>query len=194
MKGLRKIVSLGMMAATVAIAISFTQETPVWAEIQTVGQSVLENLQRQPAVKLELSAAKQITETDAQGQTKISWQTLSGEQVLVQPGDTLRYTMTGETVSNQPVKNLVVTQPVPAQTTYVLDSATVANNQGAAITYSIDNGQTFVVEPKVMVTLPDGTVEEQPAPAEVYTHIRWNFGESVAAETVLNGTYDVQVR
>lgn len=193
MKNLRKFVGIGAIAA-MAVSIPLLSGSPVWAEIQEASQSMIENLQRQPEVKLQLAAEKRVVEVDDQGQSQETWQSLSGEQVVVQPGDLLRYTLTGENESDRPIQNLVVTQPIPAQTTLVLNSATVADREGATLTYSIDGGQTFVAQPMVEVTLPDGTVELQPAPAEVYTHVRWNFGESVEPDMALNASYDVEVR
>lgn len=194
MKGLRKMVGLGAAAAVIAVAIPLLSGAPGWANIQAVSQSVIESLQRQPAVKMELSAAKRVMQADAQGQPRETWQGLSGDQTLVQPGDVLRYSLTGENTSDRTLKNLVVTQPVPAQTTYVLNSARVANNAGAAITYSIDGGNTFVEQPMVEVTQPDGTIVLEPAPADAYTHVRWDFGDSVEAGAGLDAAYDVAVR
>ncbi|WP_035985350.1 DUF11 domain-containing protein [Leptolyngbya sp. KIOST-1] len=194
MKRLSKFVGLGAAAALLTVAVPLLSGTPVWASLQQASQSVIESLQRQPAIQLELAAAKQVLETDAQGQTKETWQTLSGEKAVVQPGDRLRYNLSGENTSDRSLKNLVVTQPVPPQTIYVLGSALVGNNGGAAITYSIDNGETFVDAPMVEVTQPNGDIVLEPAPAEAYTHIRWNFGDQVQPEAVLSAAYDVTVR
>ncbi|MGD1904863.1 MAG: hypothetical protein ACFB0C_02580, partial [Leptolyngbyaceae cyanobacterium] len=65
---------------------------------------------------------------------------------------------------------------------------------GAELVYSIEGGETFVAEPKVEVTLPDGTDEQQPAPAEAYTHERWDFGSTLVAADSIQVAYDVQVK
>ncbi|MGF1516722.1 MAG: hypothetical protein ACFCVB_02800 [Nodosilinea sp.] len=194
MKRLSKLIGVGAAAALLTVTVPFLRSTPVWASLQEASQSVIESLQRQPAVKLELAAAKQVLATDDQGQTKETWQALSGEQAVVQPGDQLRYYLSGENTSDRSLKNLVVTQPVPAQTAYVLGSAVVGDNGGAAITYSIDNGETFVDEPMVEVTQPNGDIVLEPAPADAYTHIRWDFGDQVQPEAGLTASYDVTVR
>ncbi|NEO33773.1 MAG: hypothetical protein F6K36_25800 [Symploca sp. SIO3C6] len=192
MKRLHKILGLG--ALTVALAVPFVSNTPVWAQLELAGEAIAENLQREEQIKLVLSAEKKVIEIDKKGQSKITWQQISGKRVKVIPNDVIRYTLNGENVSDRAVKNLVVNQPIPQQTKYVLGSATVAQNTGAETTYSIDSGNSFVKNPVIKVTLADGTVEERPAPAEAYTHIRWNFGDAVNSGVALNATYEVEVR
>jgi uncharacterized repeat protein (TIGR01451 family) len=189
---LHKIAGFGAIALLASAPILWG--TPVGAEFLQVSQSLVENLQQEPQVKLQLIAEKQVTTTDAQGQPQLTWQSIGGNEVEVTPGDVLRYTLTGANDSDRAVKDLEITQPIPQQTAYVLESATVADIEGAEVTYSIDGGQTFVAEPTVEVTLPDGTVEERPAPAEMYTHIRWNMGETVDSGVAMNATYQVAVR
>lgn len=189
---LRKIAGFGTIALLASAPILWG--TPVGAEFLQVSQALVENLQQEPQVKLQLTAEKQVTTTDAQGQSQLTWHSVGGNEVEVTPGDILRYTLTGANDSDRAVKNLEITQPIPQQTAYVLESATVADIEGAEITYSIDGGQTFVVEPTVEVTLPDDTVEERPAPAEMYTHIRWNMGATVDSGVAMNATYQVAVR
>lgn len=164
--------------------------TPVFAQIQKITESIIETI-RQPEVKLTLTAEKQMVEVDADGESKTIWEALEG-QAQVFPGDVLRYTIDGANSGDVEAENLVITQAIPAEMTYELASATPV--EGADLVYSIDGGETFVAEPMIEVTLPDGTVELQPAPAEAYTHIRWNFGESLASASSLKVAYNVQVK
>ncbi len=161
---------------------------PVRAQIFQVKDAIVENIFR-PEVKLTLSADKQVVELDDKGQQKVLWQELEG-RVTVQPGDVIRYTVDGSNSGDVDAANLQITQPVPDKTIFEIGSA-----QGAAqITYSIDNAQSFVSEPMVEVTLPDGTVELQPAPAEAYTHVKWGFGDSLASAEAVEVSYNVVVR
>lgn len=161
---------------------------PVRAQISQVKDAIVEGIFR-PEVKLTLSADKQVIELDVQGQQKVSWQELKG-RVTVQPGDVIRYTVDGSNSGDVDAENLQITQPVPNKTTYEIGSA-----QGASqITYSIDNGQNFVSEPMVEVTLSDGTIELQPAPAETYTHVKWSFDDSLASAEAIEVSYNVIVR
>lgn len=184
----RLLLSLGALA--LVGAVPFITNQPVLAQLQEVKEVIAQAVLR-PEVKLTLSAEKQIVELDEKGQEIFSWESLEG-RVTVQPDDILRYTIDGANSGDVEAKGLSVTQPVPNSTSYVLESAQVEGS--AEIVYSIDDGQTFVAEPEVEVTLPDGTVELQPAPAEMYTHIQWNFGEDLASAQAVKAFYNVKVK
>lgn len=184
------IASLGAIA--VIAATPFVTQMPVLGNLQT-SAVLAQNVQRQSAVQMRLEAEKKVVQKDAQGKEQVMWQPLQG-QATVQPGDVIRYIVKGENTSDRPVRSLAFTQPIPQGTVYALNSATVAQNAGARITYSIDNGKTFVEKPMVQVKLPDGKVEMRPAPAEAYTHVRWNFGAAVQPKTMMSASYQVRVQ
>ncbi len=181
---------IGLGVAALLIAAPLLTSAPVMASLQQAKEAIAQTLHR-PDVKLQLSAEKQVTEKDLAGQTKISWQALAGK-VTVQPGDVLRYTMAGHNAGESGAKNLAVTQPIPRQMAYVLGSAT--DDDRAKTTYSIDNGQSFVAHPTVQVTLANGKVETRPAPAEAYTHVRWQFKGAVDPNTTVQASYQAKVR
>ncbi|BAZ42621.1 hypothetical protein NIES4101_85900 [Calothrix sp. NIES-4101] len=174
-----------------ALLVPFSGVIPGVPNLGTMTNAIAQNIQKQPMVKLQLGAEKQVLTKDVQGKTKTTWKALQG-QVTVQPGDVLRYTLTGQNFSDRAVNNLAFNQPIPKGMVFVLKSANA--NTNAKITYSIDGGRSFVENPKVKVTLPSGKVEEKPAPAEVYTHISWKFPNAIAAKTTVNGTYELRVR
>lgn len=184
------IASLGAIA--VIATIPFVGEMPVLADLRDAGTTIAQNIQRQPQVQLLLGAEKKVLRKDQQGKQQVAWQNLQGN-VVVQPGDVLRYIVSGKNNSDRAVKNLVVTQPIPKQTTYILNSVTVKNNK-AKVTYSIDNGKSFVEKPTVQVKLANGQVETRPAPAELYTQVRWKFEQPISQAIPVNGTYQVRVR
>ena len=181
----RLLIGIGTLIAVSAIPLIGGQ--PVLAQLQEVGEAIVEAIRR-PEVKLTLEAEQKVMDADNQ----VSWKALEGK-VKVAPGDTLRYVVSGENSGDIEAENLVITQPIPEQTTYVLDSASNDDDAAAAITYSIDNGESFVAEPMIEVTLPDGTVELQPAPAEAYTHVQWDFAESLASATEVDASYEVTI-
>ncbi|MEO1400329.1 MAG: hypothetical protein AAFV72_03635 [Cyanobacteria bacterium J06635_1] len=184
----RLLMGLGALALLGAVPLVSSQ--PVLAQLQEVTETIVEAIRR-PEVRLTLSAEKQIVELDKNGEEKISWEALEGK-VQVNPGDVLRYSVDGANSGEVEAKGLAITQPVPNQTTYVLKSA--QSDTSAETIYSIDGGQSFVAEPMIEVTLPDGTVELQPAPAEMYTHVQWNFGDDLATAEAVKVSYEVQVR
>jgi uncharacterized repeat protein (TIGR01451 family) len=151
-----------------------------------------QNIQKQQKVTLQLDAEKQVILQNQQGKQSKSWQALKG-QVSVQPGDVLRYTVSGENISDKQVKNLIVNQPIPKGMEFVLKSAIADIKSNTKITYSIDSGRSFVENPTVKVTLPNGKVETKAAPASAYTHVRMQI-PSVSAKSVVKGSYQVQVK
>ncbi len=180
----------GLGIAALVASAPFAISTPVFANLQEAG-SALAQLITRPEVKLEMGVEKQVTVVDAEGKSTLEWQKLEGE-ASVQPGDMLRYGVVSSNASEISAENLVVTQPIPAQMTFVIGSE--KGNEAASATYSIDNGATFVAEPMVEVTLPDGTVEMQPAPAEAYTHVKWTFSKALGASEAVNVSHEVTVK
>jgi uncharacterized repeat protein (TIGR01451 family) len=141
--------------------------------------------QQESQLQLQLSAAKRV---EANGKT--SWQE-SGSKVTAKPGDVLRYTLKGANQGKKSLSNLVLTQPVPQGMVYQLDSA---SNPGGERSYSIDGGKTYSAKPMVTVTLANGKTEQRPAPAESYSHIKWQLSQSLAAGNSVDLSYEVRVR
>jgi uncharacterized repeat protein (TIGR01451 family) len=182
--------SVGVGAVVLMAAVPLVSSAPVMASLQQAGEAIAQTLLR-PDVKLNLSAEKQVIAKDLSGQTKASWKSLEGK-VTVQPGDVLRYTVAGKNAGKREAKSLAITQPIPKQMAYVLNSATTSNS--AKTVYSIDNGRSFVESPTIQVTLANGKVETRPAPAEAYTHVRWQFAGAVNPDAVVQAAYQAKVR
>ncbi|MGA7936237.1 MAG: hypothetical protein WCA35_21970 [Kovacikia sp.] len=183
--------ALGLGAVAVILTIPFTSKLPVVASLFSSDTAIAKAMQH-PKVQLNLVGEKQILSKDAQGKEVVSWS--GGRSLAVQPGDVLRYRLMGQNASDRPIKNLTLTQPVPKGTVFILKSAHLASNQSAQMTYSIDAGRSFVEAPTVQVKLPNGEVETRPAPAEAYTHIRWNLPGVLAAKAPVKVEYQVKVR
>jgi uncharacterized repeat protein (TIGR01451 family) len=148
----------------------------------------LSSSENQPRVELRLMVDKQISVESQTGETEFKWQPLASE-ARVLPGDILRYRLVGKNNGSQPVSSLVLTQPIPAEMTYILGSAKGASN----ITFSIDNAVTFDANPMISNVNHSQGVREA-APPESYTHVRWNFERVLAPAEELVGTFEVRVR
>jgi uncharacterized repeat protein (TIGR01451 family) len=182
-------IGIGLAAA---LAIVPFDGVPLVARAFDAGKTMAENIVNQPKVVVALSAEKQLISTDSQGKQQIRWQALESGEAIVQPGDVLRYTASGSNKGNVDAKNLVLTQPIPQGTVYVLNSAATAAQ--TVTTYSIDKGKTFTAKPMVQVTLPDGRTEMRPAPAAAYTHVRWQVANPVAPKAEVKLAYHVEVQ
>jgi uncharacterized repeat protein (TIGR01451 family) len=178
-------------------AVALIASVPVVAQIPAAKNLFesnvnAQNVQKQQKVKLQLDAEKQVIVQNQQGKQTKSWQALKG-QASVQPGDVLRYTISSENISDKAVKNLTINQPIPKRMEFVLKSAIGDITSNTKISYSIDGGRSFVENPTVKVTLPNGKVETKAAPASIYTHIRMQI-PSVEAKNIVKGSYQVQVK
>lgn len=187
MKLLHKILGIGTLG--LVITLPLVSQTPVWAGLTQI-QEAIAQVNQEPTVQLNLTAAKKSIVVTTGGQKKIKWESLA-DNAVVQPGDTLRYTVSSENKGANPAKDLTIIQPVPEQMVYKLDTATSKNE--ATVTYSTDKGETFIAEPVIKIKTENGEIIEKPAPAETYTHIRWRF-DALAPKTGIIAKYDVEVQ
>jgi uncharacterized repeat protein (TIGR01451 family) len=107
------------------------------------------------------------------------------------PGDTVRYHLVFTNVSAGAVHGIVLDNPIPAGLRYDVGSAK-ADRSDVAILYSIDGGKTFSPAP-VIDAVVDGQHQQQPAPAEMYTHVRWTINGAVPKGAQIRAEYDAQV-
>ncbi len=83
---------------------------------------------------------------------------------MLEQGQVVYYTLRITNQTTVPLRNVAVVQPVPANTTYLADSA---SGPGADVTFSVDGGSTFS---------PAGSLAQAPQ----YTHIRWQLRNPLA--------------
>jgi len=167
---------------------------PIFFHVSALARdgALTQSTQAKPQVQLALAAEKKIIQRDQKGKEQVTWQALGSGKAIVQAGDTIRYTVTGKNISDQPAANLAITEPMPKGTVYILNSNSVDSE--AKATYSIDGAKNFVEKPMIQVSLPNGKVEAKPAPAEAYTNVRWNFRKTLAPKTAVKAVYEVKVR
>ncbi len=180
---------LGWVAIATLIGLPIVTERPALAEARKSGLAIAQR-QARPEVKLSLVAEKQVTVGEDNAKKPI-WKPLkSGESV--NPGDRLRYRLTGRNEGQSAARNLVLNQAIPAQMSYVIGSVQAPG--GAKILFSIDGGKSFVSTPLIKAKQLDGKLIDQPAPAESYTHIRWVLGSDIVAKAIVNTSYELRVR
>jgi uncharacterized repeat protein (TIGR01451 family) len=148
--------------------------------------------QAQPKVELQLTADRQVMVKEPNGQTKTTWQPISGANTKVGSGDVIRYTLIGQNKGSRAARNLVFNQPIPAGTRYTLQSAKLINSP-AEVLFSIDGGKTYSATPKVKV-MQGGRLVEQPAPADAYSHIRFRINQELTSKGTVRAEYLVTVK
>ena len=134
----------------------------------------------QPAAHGEESAAPDVqTELIAEVRENVS--TTPGREVyrfvpakLLEQGQVVYYTLRITNQTSVPLRNVAVIQPVPANTTYLADSA---SGPGAAVSFSVDGGRTFAPGGSLMIEVEGA---KQLAHVTQYTHIRWQLRNPLA--------------
>ena len=92
---------------------------------------------------------------------------------MLEQGQVVYYTLRITNQTTVPLRNVAVVQPVPANTTYLADSA---SGPGADVSFSVD-GNTFAPAESLMIGA-EGS--KQLAQATQYTHIRWQLRNPLA--------------
>lgn len=93
---------------------------------------------------------------------------------LLEQGQVVYYTLRITNQSTVPLRNVAVVQPVPANTTYLADSA---SGPGAVVSFSVDGGKTFGPADSLLIG-SEGA--KQLAQTSQYTHIRWQLRNPLA--------------
>ena len=110
----------------------------------------------------------------------------------VKPGEVLDWQIVSSNDGTGGANDYKAVGHIPAGTSFVAGSA--AGENGSTVTYSIDGGKTFSTQPVVEERQPDGTVKKVPAPVSMYTQVRYEWPDELAAGGRLEATYKVRVR
>jgi uncharacterized repeat protein (TIGR01451 family) len=161
----------------VAIAIIAVCGAGVFAQ-----RNYLVRVSGQPEVKITLAGAV------VRGQERVPL-AKAGD---VHPGEVLDWTITSANDGTAAAREYKTVGQIPAGTTFVVGSTTADGS--ATVTYSIDHGKTFTTQPVVEERQADGTVKRVPAPASMYTQVRYEWSDALAAGSKLSATYKVRVK
>jgi uncharacterized repeat protein (TIGR01451 family) len=136
----------------------------------------------QPEVKIKLS-----------GSLKRNDQNLTLDKVsAVHPGEILDWTITSANEGNAPARQYKTIGQIPQGTSFVAGSAVA--EYGASVSYSIDGGKNFAAQPVVEEKQADGTKKLVPAPVSMYTQVRYDWNDPLAAGSTLSASYKVRVK
>ncbi|HWL39697.1 MAG TPA: hypothetical protein VNO75_05610 [Gemmatimonadaceae bacterium] len=107
------------------------------------------------------------------------------------PGDVVRYRLTFTNVTDRAVKSVVFDNPLPAGLRYQPGTAS-SDREQVAISYSIDGGKSYSAQPTIEVEV-EGKRVQRPAPAEMYSHIRWSVQGSVLPGAAVHAEFRAQL-
>ena len=136
----------------------------------------------QPEVKVKLA-----------GSLKRNDESLALEKVsAVHPGEILDWTITSANEGDAPARLYKTIGQIPQGTSFIAGSAVA--EYGAAVSYSIDGGKNFAAEPTIEEKQADGTTKRIQAPASMYTQVRYEWSDPLAAGATLSASYKVRVK
>lgn len=110
----------------------------------------------------------------------------------VKSGEVLDWAIASKNEGNGDAQNYRVVGQVPKGTTFVAGSA--KGDDAPAVAYSIDGGKNFSAQPMIEEKQADGSVKQVPAPASMFTQIRFEWAKSLPSQASLNAAYRVQVK
>ena len=110
----------------------------------------------------------------------------------VKPGEILDWRIISTNEGTGAASEYKAVGRIPEGTTFVAGSA--AGENGSTVTFSIDGGKTFSTQPIIEERQADGTVKRMPAPVSMYTQVRYEWKDDLAAGGRLNASYKVRVK
>jgi len=122
----------------------------------------------QPKVAITIKAEKEVTVTAKGKQVK---KKIAAKGV--KPGEDIIYTLSYVNSGTEAASDVVISDPIPAGTSYIPGSASEVGD----LTFSIDKGKSYK-KPTLLtyeVKAADGKIQKKVASPEDYTDIRWTI-------------------
>ncbi len=163
---------------TFALAAIFLSGVAVFAS--KGGESLLSYLR--PSVKVNLSGSV----------NRDNGKVALDKAGAVNPGEILEWNIVSENQGDANANGYKAIGQVPAGTEFVAGSAHAKGSP--VVKYSIDAGQTFSEKPLIKEKQDDGSEKLVPAPASMYTQVRFEWKQSLDPGQKLNAFYSVRVK
>ena len=94
------------------------------------------------------------------------------------PSDVIEYRLVYANTGDEPIQNVLITDPIPIGTKLVPPKA--SKPEGARVEYSIDGGKNFQPWPILIKTRDrDGKEKVVEATPEMVTHVRWALSDAI---------------
>jgi uncharacterized repeat protein (TIGR01451 family) len=156
-----------------------------------VGTAAAAFAQRQLAARS--SAGRPEVKVKLSGSLKRNDESVALDKVsAVHPGEILDWTITSANEGDAPARQYKTIGQIPQGTSFVAGSASA--EYGASVSYSIDGGKNFAAQPVIEERQADGTKKLTPAPASMYTQVRYDWNDPLADGSTLSASYKVRVK
>ena len=113
------------------------------------------------------------------------------KSTVVTKGEVLSWTIDAVNNGGAPALEYKAVARIPRGTEFVQDSAKA---EGAQPQFSIDGGKSYSPQPMIERKEADGSVKRVPAPASMYTDIRYELANPLAAGGKFSAAYKVRVK
>ncbi|MBC7911791.1 MAG: hypothetical protein H7Y30_14895 [Pyrinomonadaceae bacterium] len=110
----------------------------------------------------------------------------------VSAGEIVNWNIHSDNVGNGAAHDYKVVGQIPKGTVLVAGSQKAEGR--VRVTYSIDGGKSFVPTPTIAEKQADGTMKQVDAPVSMYTQVRYEWADPLAASGKLNASYQVRVK
>ncbi|MCA1555221.1 MAG: hypothetical protein LC747_00875 [Acidobacteria bacterium] len=180
MKQLKKKMTAPTAVAALCLFLVGTTAAAAFAQRQIAARSTA--AAGQPEVKITLSGSLK-RDDKAVALDKVS---------AVHPGEILDWTIKSANEGDAPARQYRTIGQIPQGTSFVTGSAVA--EYGASVSYSIDGGKNFASQPVIEEKQADGTKKLVPAPASLYTQVRYEWSDPLAAGSTLAASYKVRVK
>lgn len=125
-----------------------------------------------------------VTITNKDGSQHDQWQ--QPDKIL--PGERIGYQIEVTNQGTEAAADIVIANPIPANTTYVQGSAKGLDTQ---IEFSVDNGKTYALPAELFIEKDGKRVQ---AEAADYTQVRWILNKPLAAGASTTVQYIVKIK
>ena len=109
------------------------------------------------------------------------------------PSDTIEYRLVYANTGDEPIRNVLITDPIPLGTRMIHPSATQPKT--GKVEFSVDGGKNFQPWPVLIKkTTEDGKETVVEATPEMVTHIRWALADAIQPDGSITLTYRAVVK
>jgi uncharacterized repeat protein (TIGR01451 family) len=173
-------------------AVAFAQRNAPLARIFSGPAKTGEGAVQQPGIQ-EVARNRPLVKLLLSGAIERNNNKISVEKAgLVTPGEVVSFTMSSVNEGSAPAREYRAIGLIPQGTTFVAGSALGDNT--IQVSYSIDDGQKFSSSPMIDEKQTDGTIKKVAAPVSMYTQVRFEWADPLAAGGKLVASYQVRVK
>jgi uncharacterized repeat protein (TIGR01451 family) len=173
-------------------AVAFAQHNDTLARILVGPAKAVAGSAQQPAIQ-EVASNRPLVRIFLTGAIERDSKKISVEKAgPVTPGELVSFTLNSINEGGAPAHEYRAVGQIPRGTTFVAGSA--LGDRDTQVSYSIDGGQQFSSSPMIEEKQADGTMKKVAAPVSMYTQVRYEWADPLAAAGKVVASYQVRVK